>query len=288
VGPGPAAEGFGLLVPALSQPDAGADPALLAAALVTAASVAELVDVATARRLAEQAVEVARQLGDERLLSSALAALCGACFFAGEPEEGRPFGQEAVERARRLGDDVLLAEALLGYVPTIDPASAGPLYAEAFACTGRSGDHLINSTLHNNASIIALSAGDVRGARAHLEAAHAAQQIGWDHVTVQLNLGDVLRAEKDLDGARSTLETALRISRRNGDTWNMAAAIFGLACLASETGDWHRAAVLHGAAQALQDRTGNPWKELSARGGCQVGVHLSYASRRGTPGCGGA
>ena len=102
-------EAFGLLVPALGRPDAGADPGLFAAALVTAAAFTWFIDIATARHLSEQAVEVDRQLGHDRLLISALAALCGAHFFAGQPEAGRPFGQESVERARRLGDDVLLA-----------------------------------------------------------------------------------------------------------------------------------------------------------------------------------
>jgi hypothetical protein len=57
----------------------------------------------------------------------------------------------------------------------------------------------------------------------------------------------------------------LRIGRRNGDTWQMAGALLGLACLAGDAGDWDRAAVLHGAAQACQDRTGNSWPELAAR-----------------------
>ena len=202
-------EAFGLLVPALRRPDARADPALFAAALVTAALVACFIDVATARQLAEQAVQVARQLGDERLLSRALAALCGAHFFAGEPETGRPFGQESVERARRLGDDVLLARSLLGYLMTIDPARSGPLYAEAIACTERSGDHLTNSILHDNASVAALEAGDLPAARAHLEAAaQAAQQIGWENAIVPADLGYVLRAEGDLDGARSAFEAS--------------------------------------------------------------------------------
>jgi tetratricopeptide (TPR) repeat protein len=259
-------EGFGLLVPALRRPDAGADPALFGAALVTAADVGFHNDVATARQLAEQAVQVARQLGDERLLSRALAALCGAYFFAGEPEKGHPFGQESVERARRLGDDVLLGEGLLGYLLTIDPAGALPLYAEAIACTERSGDHFHNCVGHINAGSTALEAGDISAARAHLEAAaQTAQQIGWEHAIVQANLGEVLRAEGDLDGARYAFEAALRISRRNGDNWNIAGTILGLACLASDTGDWHRAAALHGVAQAFQDRTGNSWEEFSAR-----------------------
>jgi hypothetical protein len=60
-------------------------------------------------------------------------------------------------------------------------------------------------------------------------------------------------------------EAALRISRRNGDNWNMAGACHSLALLAGDTGDWDRAAALHGVAQAFQDRTGNPWQELAAR-----------------------
>ena len=92
-------EAFGLLVPAVRRPDARADPALFAEALVTAAYVAQFIDLATARQLAEQAVEVARPLGDDRLLIRSLAVLCGTHFFAGELEAGRPRPRTA--RARR-------------------------------------------------------------------------------------------------------------------------------------------------------------------------------------------
>jgi predicted ATPase/class 3 adenylate cyclase len=259
-------EAFGLLVPVLRRPDAGADPALFAAALDTAAVVAFFIDLATARQLADQAVQVARELGDERLLSRALGALCATHFFAGDPETGRPFGQESVERARRLGDDVELPWSLNRYLMTIDPARSGPLYAEAIACTERSGDHLTSSVLRSNAGVAALATGDLPAARAHLEAAaQAAQQIGYEHAGGQANLGDVLRAQRDPGGARSAFEAALRIGRRNGDNWHMAYAVLGLACLAGDAGDWDRAAALHGVAQAFQDRTGNSWQEFAAR-----------------------
>jgi len=200
------------------------------------------------------------------LLSRALAVVCAAYFFAGEPEAGRPFGQESVERARRLGDDVQLASSLLTYLMTIDPAQSLPLYGEAIACTERSGDHFANSILHDNACVTALEAGDLPAARAHLEAAaQAAQQIGRESATLRADLGSVLRAEGDLDGARSAFQASLRISRRNGNTWHMAMAILGLACLAGDAGDWDRAAALHGAAQAFRDRTGNPWHVYEAR-----------------------
>ena len=259
-------EAFGLLVPALQRPDARANPGLFIAALVTATWAACWVDIATARHLAEQAVPVGRQLGDDRLLIRSLAGLCDAYFWAGEPDIGRPFGQEAVERARGLGDDVLLARSLLVYLLTIDPARSGQLFAEAIACTERSGDHLTNSVLHSNAGEVALSAGEIPAARAHLEAAaQAGQQIGYEVAAVPAILGLVLRAEGDLHGARSMLEGALRIGRRTGDSKGMAGACLYLACLAGDAGDWDRAAALHGAAQAFQDRMSIPWEEFDAR-----------------------
>jgi len=161
---------------------------------------------------------------------------------------------------------VLLAEALRAYLMTLDPARSGPLYAEAIACTERSGDHLMNSVLHNNASRHATQAGDIPAARAHLEAAvQAGQQIGHQNTIVMANLGWVRRAEADLDGARSMFETALRMSRRNGDSTGMAHAFLGLALLAGDLGDWDRSGALHGVAQALLDRTGVAWDEDDAR-----------------------
>jgi hypothetical protein len=262
-------QAIGLLVPVLRRPDARADPALFGAALVTATRVNLFIDVPAARQLAEQAVEVARRLGDDRLLIKALGALGAACFFAGELEAGLPFGQESVERARSLGHDVLLGRSLMLYlmtIETIDPARSPPLYAEAVACTERSGDHLINAFLQGNVGELALSAGDIPAARAHLEAAvQAARQIGWEHTYATLRLGVVQRAEGDLDGARSTFEAELRISRRNGDNLSLATGCLHLACVTGDAGDWDRAATLHGVAQAFVDRMGSPWQELEAR-----------------------
>jgi hypothetical protein len=44
------------------------------------------------------------------------------------------------------------------------------------------------------------------------------------------------------------------MSRRNGDRSGIALAGLGLACLAADAGDWHRAAMLHGVAQAFLGR----------------------------------
>jgi hypothetical protein len=105
-----------LLLPALDRPEARAEPQLYATALLTAAIAAGRIDVATARQLGEHAVKLARQLDVGPLLVESLATVGALCYFAGEPERGLPIGREAVERARQLGDDVLLGVSLVEYL----------------------------------------------------------------------------------------------------------------------------------------------------------------------------
>jgi predicted ATPase/class 3 adenylate cyclase len=262
-------EALALLTPVLERPDARADPLLFGKALIVATSVSRVCDIATALRYSELAVEFARQLDDAQLLIQALALLSSSCYFVGEAERGLPFGQEAVERARALGDDVLLAEALSGYllcIDLVDPGYSGELFDEAIVCTERSGDLLFACVLHNNAGVHALRVGDVPAARAHLEAAaRASRANGENSDSVATNLGWVRRQDGDYDGARSSFEDALRMSRRSGERFGIAYAVLGLACLAADTGEWSRACVLHGTAQAVLDRTGEPWQEPEVR-----------------------
>jgi tetratricopeptide (TPR) repeat protein len=252
-------------VPALDRPEARADPGLFIEALISAEIAAEQCDLAAARQLAERALEFARQLGDDRLLSESLSTLFFAYYWSGEPGRGFPYIEESVQRARELGDDVVLGRSLMGYLlssHSIDPSRCERLYPEAIACTERSGDRFMSYCLHNNAGCHAMDVGDVPAARAHLEqAAQAGQAVGNDSHHVPVNLGWVLRLEGDPDGARSMFEAGLRISRRSGNWSGLAYACSGLACLAVNLGDWHRAAVLHGAAQALLDRTGEGWEQ---------------------------
>jgi predicted ATPase/DNA-binding SARP family transcriptional activator len=258
-------EALELLAPALQRPDASADPALFAAALIAAAAATRFIDIATALDLAEQGVQVASRIGDDRLLVRGLGELCREYYHAGEPQRGLPFGQEAVQRARQLGDDILLGESLLRWLQNVDPAASGHLFAEAIAATERSGDLLTNCRLHNNAADRALIVGDIPAARPHLEAAEqAGQAIGFEHGDLPANMGHLLRAEGDPDAARSTFEAGLQTNRRNGDSRAMAYCILGLACLATDARDWNLAGVLHGVAQACLNRSRSPWQPFDA------------------------
>jgi len=261
-------EAFALLRPALDRPDARADLELFTAALITTVRIARFPDIAAAQQLGDQAVTLARQLPTGQLLVDSLAAVSSVCYYAGEPRRGLRPGREAVQRARQLGDDVLLGQSLADYLlcaTVIDPAHVEPLFAEAIACTRRSGDYLVSHFVNNSAGVLALRAGDITAARAHLaEAAQDIQAIGCNDLGVMVNMGWVLRLDNDTDGARSSFEAFLQKSRREGDRYGIAYASLGLACLAADAGDWHRAAVLHGAALAFLGQIGQPWEELEA------------------------
>jgi predicted ATPase/class 3 adenylate cyclase/DNA-binding XRE family transcriptional regulator len=250
-------EAAGLLVPVLGRPEAAADPALFAEALRAAATLTAVTDVSASVQLAQQADQAARGLGDNRLLVLTCWALCGAYLQAGEWERACRAGQESVERARALGDDVLLGISLHAHGSSVHFCESGPLHAEAIACAERSGDLFTSLAVHNDAGFNGLQAGDIPAARAHIEAAlRAADAVGLLHTVALGNLAEVLRAEGDLDGARSGFQDVVRMSRRVGDKWALSGAILGLACLAAELVDWHRAAMLHGAADALLNQIG--------------------------------
>jgi predicted ATPase/class 3 adenylate cyclase len=261
-------EARALLLPLLARPDARSYPQLFGAALGTAADATVPVDLATAIELGEQAASWARQHDDELLLISATTVVCAAYFFAGEPEVGLPIGAEGVDRARRLGDDVVLAGSLLKYLMAsdlVEPDKSAGLFAEAIACTERSGDVFIASALHINAGVRCLLFADIAGARAHLElAAKAAVTLGERGHHRLVNLGWVLRAEGDSGGARDSFVEGLHISRRNGERSGLAYATLGLACLAADDGDGQIASRLHGAADMFLDRTSQPWQQPEA------------------------
>ena len=120
--------------------------------------------------------------------------------------------------------------------------------------------------LHNNAGITPCAPGTSLPPGLIWSRRHKlAQAIGQNSHHVSINLGWVLRQEDDPDGARSMFEAGLRMSRRNGDGSGLAYASLGLACLAADLGDWHRAGELHGIAQAFLDRTGQRWEQGEAR-----------------------
>jgi tetratricopeptide (TPR) repeat protein len=258
-------EAIGTLYRVLDRPEARRDPALRSSALVTAAMTARTVDLTLARRLAEEAIEIAREIDEDRLLVDAGIAACSVFYFLGMLERGLAYGEDAVERARHTGDDTLLGASLAFLLLCSDgvhPERSDELMTEAVACVDRTGDQILASVLHNNAGVFRLRQGDFAAARGHLlRAMDANAATGEFDATHLVNLGWVCHREGDVPGAFAWFQQALRHSRRSGDTVNVAYAALGLACLASDSGEWRRSATLHGFADALMNRRREPWQD---------------------------
>lgn len=218
-----------------------------------------------ALRLGEQAMEIADQLGEDRLLIEAGTVLCCNLYFAGMPKPGVAYGDSAVERARRIGDDGLLGPALVFLLMCVDqvqPDRTEALTAEAIECVERSGDQSLAGTLYNNAGVYSLRKGDLPSARRCLQCAEEANSaVGLHNSTPMINLGWVLRQEGDEAATAEAFRRALRESHRVGDGPDIAYATLGLACHASDTGDWRRSALLHGFADAFLGSSGEPWQD---------------------------
>jgi predicted ATPase/class 3 adenylate cyclase len=218
-------EAAGLLLPVLRRPAAAADAAVFAEALTIAAHLMMDTDLTTSVQLAEQADNIAGELGDNRLLATSREMLTWVYFRSGELERARPMGRDSVQRARQLGDDVVLGMSLLAYGLTFDAAESGLPYAEAIACTERSGDLYIRVAILNDAGVRCLETGNISAARAYLEAAlRTAKAVGMLHLVAMENLAKVLRAEGDLDGSRSAFQDLARNSRRVGDKRSLSGA----------------------------------------------------------------
>jgi predicted ATPase len=276
---------IGVLVPVLERPEASADQTLRSAALASAAMIARGVDTDLALRLGEEAMEIADQLGEDRLLIDAGTVLCSVLYFAGRPSRGLAYGETAVERARRSGDDGRLGPGLVFLLLCVDqlqPDRTEALTAEAIACVERSGDQSLAGTLYNNAGVHSLREGDLTSARRFLERAEEVNGVvGLPISTATINLGWVLGQEGDSAGAVEAFRRAVRETHRLGDRPDIAYATLGLACEASRSGDWSRSAILHGFADELLGSIGEPWQtpEDSYRGQSldRVRAHLGDA-----------
>ena len=253
---------LGTLVEVADRPDAGDDPQLLVRTLVTAALLLRSSNTVAARSSADRAVGVARAGDALEPLVEALWVSCAAYAFAGDLQRSRRLGEEAVTLARELGDDQQLGIAigmllLGGQLATADVEEYRELLAEAIACAGRAGDQLLMVVLQNNAGNESLLKGDIDAARESFEQAERSMlEIGTRHGPLLVNIGWIHRVEGELDLAQARFDEVLRLARRQGDQLELGYATLGLACVAGDRENYDEAALLHGIAQRLFEIVG--------------------------------
>jgi predicted ATPase/class 3 adenylate cyclase/DNA-binding CsgD family transcriptional regulator len=221
--------------------------------------------------MADEALRIARELGDDAVAADALAQLCWLSFEHGDLPAALARIDDAVGLARTAGDPRLIAY-ILGRRAVFE-SEAGHLDAafadseEAITLSRAAGDNYRLVITLANLAIDEQATGKLRAARAHLqEASTLADHLGYRNLSAGLrqNLGLVDLIEGDPRSARHNFLDSLEGARNTGVTSYVHGALLGLALAAGADGDPTIAATLHGVADQHYEQAGRAFEVLEA------------------------
>jgi predicted ATPase/DNA-binding CsgD family transcriptional regulator len=192
-----------------------------------------------AAALGEAALTHARALGDGATIAEALGALSLAVRELGEYARARTLAHEALERRRAAENRGGAAGALLvlGDVARDlgEPAEAHLRCEESLAIFRELGEPLGEGFSLHNLAVAAYLEGELETARALCEESLTIFRRGdiqGAAAEVLVSLGVILDAAGDPSSALASHVEAMRLARRFGPRWEMAAALEGVAGVA--------------------------------------------------------
>ncbi len=254
-------EGFRLLEGALVDARLAEAPGLMARALATASSLAQSIEVEASAGYAEAGRDLALATGDTAAAALASALLAQVHGLAGLGDEAE--SEQAMQLARQVGDPVLVVEALLGMAFSLanwSQYSDSRLKARAFLeevlmTAEKMGDDSFCSTAHGNLSQLSLTEGRPQMARPHVER--------WVVLMKELGVeggpkrqADLLLAEGDVRGALAFAKDSFELARRADSPVQIAdTSGFAATCAVALEAD-QVAARLYGFTQMEYERGG--------------------------------
>lgn len=215
----------------------------------------------------------ASALGSDRERVEILTMLSQMYSRLGETKEAERLAAECVEMAERVGDDSLIAGSLNRLAITMQheaPARARGYFERALALFQRLGDVRGQARCHNNLGITAqLEMRPDYGRESLAMAMTLARAAGMPDLsgTAALNLGVVIQKVGDYDRARELFGEALAqfAAVKNGEL--QLYALFNMAGLERERGDFASGAELYEATASLAQRVGQSDVEIGAIAG---------------------
>jgi predicted ATPase len=208
------------------------------------------------RRILERALAAAPGATGAR--ARTLRGLAWITGRLGEPDAAVSLGEQALGIARELGDSVLISQILRNLAsferwrPNSDPGRVNALHEES-ARLARAAGYLDGlCAIANNQSVSKSSAGDHRAAVDFGERAVALSRQAGDRRGLCVALMSLAEAERSLGDrarARACLAESLSVARDLGFREVLVEVIYDLACLAADAGDHGWTAALLGAAQ---------------------------------------
>lgn len=195
--------------------------------------------------------------------AKALYAAGLLAFRQGENERSRRLNEESLAVAREMGDQVAAVDALVGLARVAlrdgDYAAVRARCEEGMAIAGALGERRAQALpLHLLAAVTRME-GDYEGARRlYRESIALSEELGDRRAVAleRINLGCVEVLASDFGSAEPHLRAGLRAVRELGAQSLIPTCLIGLAAVAEASGDGPRAARLLGAAEAELDATG--------------------------------
>ncbi len=261
----------------LGRPDARQPTRSLALALVTNCKLLTHFNrTPDIPAMAEQAITIARGLGDDGLAADALGALNWFSYLQGHLPAALAGADDAVALARAAGHPVRIVVAL-GH-RAVFKAETGDLdasladYQEVLQLARASGDNYTLAVTLVNLGVDQVTAGEFAAAQAYLQdALKVADAHGYQHLSAaaEMNLGFAYLMNSDAARARRLLIGVLDRARATGETTWVHSAFLGLALAAGADADPAVAATLHGAADHQYEQAGQAFdvKESKMRSG---------------------
>jgi non-specific serine/threonine protein kinase len=212
----------------------------------------------------ERSLEVFRELSDAEGEGDALQLLALTAWRHGEYDRAIQLHEESLEVYRPIGDKRKLAVVLnnLGLVVRRqgDYTRARALYEESLALKREVGDEAAAAiTLHNLGEIASEDESDyLRAVALERESLEISRRLGEKRsITMALiTLGNIGLKQADYSRAQADYKESLVLAQELGDRPRIAECLEGLATLAGEKHDPHRAAILLGAADKLREAIG--------------------------------
>jgi tetratricopeptide (TPR) repeat protein len=203
--------------------------------------------------------------GDDRLRGRAYLWAGFMPFWMGDDDRAGALFGRSLDLARELGDGQLTSQALGGLARVEfrrDVPRGRQLAHEALEVSEAARDEAGRSNALHLLGVGAQIAGDLEEARRWMtERLALVRTQGNDFLVASeaANLSMVERQLGNLDVAEDLEREALVIGRRIGDEFTKPFAIIGLAAIATERGQYERAATLLGAVEAMMEAQHMEW-----------------------------
>lgn len=213
-----------------------------------------------ARARYEEGLEVARRAEDAVSQIYLLYALGRVHLRARDNERARELYSEALDLSRQVGERWMAMNVLVGLSYVGEDVDAGPALEEMLGVLRQTGNRMMQIVWLRQLAHRRRLEGDLEGAQravdealevVKLEATPEANVLGRYILASHLDEG-----EKDYAGALREFRNGLRASHSQGSEWEMTFGLTGVARMLAHTGESERAALVLGAAAAMQDKVG--------------------------------